>query len=317
MKKKGGYDHKLFLGNKCELVPHINAYLQAGADLFLVRKQRTPLFEAPLAFSGNKPIDGGHLLFTADQKAEFLAHEPQAAPYFRPWYGSDELISGQPRYFLWLGDCSSDELKSLPLCCERRERVRQYRLSSTNLQTQAMAATPTKFHVTCLPQTYALIIPQTSTGKRDYLPIAFIDPTCLASNLVVIVPGATCYHFSILGSHLSMLWTKAVGNTLGAGCRYTIDPVYLNFPWPEHPEPDLVAALTQAGQDILAVRAQHGTNLETLYNPKTMPQDLKAAHERCERLVHQAYGLPPESNEQEVLARLYELHRAKVLSQQN
>lgn len=65
------------------------------------------------------------------------------------------------------------------------------------------------------------------------------------------------------------------------------------------------------------MRAQHGTNLETLYNPKTMPQDLKEAHERCERLVHQAYGLPTESNEQEVLARLYELHRAKVLSQQN
>ncbi len=143
----------------------------------------------------------------------------------------------------------------------------------------------------------------------------FIDPSIFASNLVVVVPGATCYHFSILGSHLNMLWTKTVGNTLGEGCRYTLNPVYSNFPWPENPKPKLVHELEQAGQAILTVRAAHaGQSLGTLYDPKSMPDDLKAAHEACERLVLQAYGLSAEATDAEVIERLCALHQAKVAS---
>lgn len=288
--------------------------MQPSADFFPL-KQKTPLFPAPSAYSGNKPIDDGNYLFTLKQKENFLQREPQAAPYFHPWYGSDELITSTPRYCLWLGDTSDTELIHLPLCRERIERVREYRLNSTSEDTRKKADKPTRFHVECFPNTDSLIIPQTFSGNRHYLPLMFIDPSIFASNLVVIVPGATLYHFSILGSHLNMLWIKMVGNTLGEGCRYTLNPVYSNFPWPENPKPELVHALEQAGQAILAVRAAHaGQSLGALYDPKSMPDDLKAAHEACERLVLQAYGLSTEATDDEVIERLCALHRAKVAS---
>lgn len=300
--------------NKVLTVPHINAYLQPSADLFPLN-QKTPLFPAPSAYSGNKPIDDGNYLFTLEQKDDFLAREPQAAPYFHQWYGSKEMTESKPRYCLWLGDTSAAELEHLPLCRERIEHVRESRQNSKNKDTRKWADKPTHFHVECFPTTDSLIIPQTSTGNRHYLPIMFIDPSIFASNLVVVVPGATCYHFSILGSHLNMLWTKTVGNTLGEGCRYTLNPVYSNFPWPENPKPELVHELEQAGEAILTVRAAHaGQSLGELYDPKSMPDDLKAAHESCERLVLQAYGLSAEATDAEVIERLCALHRAKVAS---
>lgn len=300
--------------NKVLTVPHINAYLQPSADLFPLN-QKTPLFPAPSAYSGNKPIDDGNYLFTLEQKDDFLAREPQAAPYFHQWYGSKEMTESKPRYCLWLGDTSAAELEHLPLCRERIEHVRESRQNSKNKDTRKWADKPTRFHVECFPTTDSLIIPQTSTGNRHYLPIMFIDPSIFASNLVVVVPGATCYHFSILGSHLNMLWTKTVGNTLGEGCRYTLNPVYSNFPWPENPKPELVHELEQAGEAILTVRAAHaGQSLGELYDPKSMPDDLKAAHESCERLVLQAYGLSAEATDAEVIERLCALHRAKVAS---
>jgi hypothetical protein len=61
---------------------------------------------------GNKPIDGGHYLFTEEEKEEFLAKEPKAAPYFRRWLGADEFLNGYHRYCLWLGDCPPSELRA-------------------------------------------------------------------------------------------------------------------------------------------------------------------------------------------------------------
>lgn len=242
---------------------------------------------------------------------DFLQREPQAQPYFHPWYGSKELVSSQPRYCLWLGDCLPQELAQMPLCQERSLKVQEFRLSSSDQGTRNLAKTPTRFHVEVFPTTKSLIIPQTSTSNRAYLPLMFIDPNTFASNLVVIVPGATLYHFSILTSHLNMLWTQAVGNTLGTGCRYTIDPVYINFPWPQQPKPELVTALEQSGQAILDARAAYpDKSLDYLYHPKTMPQELKDAFINNERLVHQAYGLEPHASDAEVLSRLHELHRA-------
>jgi hypothetical protein len=65
---------------------------------------------------GNKPIDGGNYLFKEDEKEEFIKKEPAAAKYFKLWYGSDEFINSQPRYCLWLGDCTPNEIRQMPEC---------------------------------------------------------------------------------------------------------------------------------------------------------------------------------------------------------
>lgn len=112
---------------------------------------------------GNKPIDGGHYLFTPDEKREFLRTEPGAEQFFKRWYGSREFLNGVERWCRWLGDASSGELAKLPESRKLIQTVRDYRLNSTSKGTVKLAETPTRFHVENMPGTRALVIPESSS----------------------------------------------------------------------------------------------------------------------------------------------------------
>ena len=88
-------------------VKNINPYLVDAANTILTNRRR-PLCDIPEIGIGNKPIDGGNYLFTAEEKDEFLLKEPAAAPYFRRWLGAHEFLNGYHRYCLWLGDASPE-----------------------------------------------------------------------------------------------------------------------------------------------------------------------------------------------------------------
>lgn len=76
---------------------NINPYLVDGPDVVLPRRSK-PLCDVPEIGIGNKPIDGGHYLFTPEEKKAFLKLEPAAKPYFRRWIGATEFINGIERW---------------------------------------------------------------------------------------------------------------------------------------------------------------------------------------------------------------------------
>lgn len=45
---------------------------------------------------GNKPADGGNLIFTKDEKDEFLGREPKAKRWMHTLIGGTELINNKP-----------------------------------------------------------------------------------------------------------------------------------------------------------------------------------------------------------------------------
>ena len=144
--------HRLFDGDKEQEVEHINAYLIPAPDIF-VGSRNKPLCDIPGIGIGNKPIDGGNYLFTEEEMHDFIKLEPDAVRYFHPWYGAQEFINRQPRYCLWLGDCSPAELRRMPHCLKRVEAVRQLRLASKSEGTVKLADRPTRFHVENMPKT--------------------------------------------------------------------------------------------------------------------------------------------------------------------
>ena len=75
-----------------------------------MESRKKPLCEVPEIGIGNKPIDDGNYLFTEAERDAFIKQEPEAAKYFRPWYGAQEFIHNKPRYCLWLGDSSLADL---------------------------------------------------------------------------------------------------------------------------------------------------------------------------------------------------------------
>ena len=313
-----GFSHKdekpkellIYDNDKITKAGHINAYLMDAPDVFVSSRQQS-ICDIPSIGIGNKPIDGGNYLFTKEEMEEFIKVEPKSAQYFKPWYGSEEFIHQKPRYCLWLGGCSPAELRQMPHCMKRIEAVREMRLASNSAGTRKLADRPTRFHVENMPDTNYIIVPKVSSEKRRYVPMGFMSPNVLASDLVFVIPDATLYHFGILESNVHMAWMRAVCGRLETRYRYSKDVVYNNFPWPI-PTEEQKAKIELTAQAILDARALYpDSSLADLYDELTMPVELRKAHQDNDRAVMQAYGFPVKSTftESQCVAELFKLYK--------
>lgn len=288
---------------------HINPYLVDAPDTFIYSRSKA-LCNVPAIGIGNKPIDGGNYLFKKEEMDEFIKKEPKSASYFHLWYGSEEFIHQKPRYCLWLGDCSPKEINEMPLCKQRVENVRLLRLASKSAGTRRLADRPTRFHVENMPNGDSIIIPSVSSEKRRYVPMGFIHKGTFASNLVLLVPNATPYHFGILESNVHMAWMRVVCGRLEMRYRYSKDVVYNNFPWPS-PTAEQAEKIATTAQGILDARSHYpDSSLADLYNPNLMPYDLLEAHRANDRAVMAAYGFATRMTETECVSRLFDLYSA-------
>jgi hypothetical protein len=292
---------------------NINPYLVDAPDL-VIHRRSTPLCAVPEIGIGNKPIDGGHYLFNQQERDEFLQKEPAAAPYFRRWLGADEFLNGYERWCLWLGDCSPNLLKQMPESLKLIEAVRRYRLESISGPTRKLADTPTRFHVENMPNEEFLLIPSVSSERRRYIPIGFMPPTVIASNLCLIIPDATIFHFGILSSAMHMAWVRSVCGRLKSDYRYSAGIVYNNFPWPQGITDKQKQAIEAAAQGVLEVRAHYpDASLAALYDPLTTPPDLVKAHRKLDAAVDAAYARRKFTGDRDRLAFLFELYQ-QILS---
>lgn len=177
----------------------INAYLSDAPDAFIWNRNK-PICDVPKIGIGNKPIDGGFYLFADEEKTDFLNKEPGAESYFHRWIGSREFLHGESRWCLYLGDAAFAELKELPRCRERIEAVREYRLASKSAPTRKLADRPAHFHVENMPKGNSIVVPKVSSERRRYIPMGFVGPETLCSDLVFLIPNASLYHFGVLQS---------------------------------------------------------------------------------------------------------------------
>lgn len=288
---------------------NINPYLVDAPDVVLPRRSK-PLCDAPEIGIGNKPIDGGHYLFTTEEKAAFLKLEPGAKPFFRRWLGADEFINGYERWCLWLGHATPSELRALPEAMKRVQAVKQTRLASNSAPTRKLANEPTRFHVEFMPSNPYLVIPEVSSERREYIPIGYLNPTTLASNKLRLLPDATPFEFGILMSRMHMAWTRYTCGRLKSDYQYSINIVYNNYPWPQNPSDKQREAIETAAQAVLDVRASfQGQTLADLYDPDVMPAELRKAHDKLDKAVDAAYGYKGGKDDAARVAFLFGLYQ--------
>lgn len=299
---------KLFTSDSCKLVSHINPYLVDGDDI-LIETRNIPLCNVPMIGIGNKPIDNGFYLFTEEEKLDFLSREPLSQKYFKSWVGAEEFLKNKKRYCLWLGDCSEQDLLSMPECMKRVESVRSFRLSSKSEGTRKIAAKPTRFHVENMPRGRFIVIPEVSSGSRKYIPMGYMDDEVLCSNKLRLMPDATLYHFGVLESIVHMSWMRTIGGYFGPSYQYSVNIVYNNFPWCTTTD-ELKANIEQTAQEIINARNNHSDkSLSDLYDPIKMPDDLKAAHDANDKAVMDAYGFSYDMTEPEIVAELMKMYQ--------
>ncbi len=162
------------------------------------------------------------------------------------------------------------------------------------------------------------MVPAVSSEKRKYVPLGYLSSSVIPSNLASFVPSATLYHFGVLTSSVHMAWMRAVAGRLKSDYRYSANIVYNNFPWPDNPVNPVNPVkdkISQTAKAILDARARYPeSSLADLYDPLTMPPDLRAAHEANDRAVLAAYGLKPDTPEPEIVAHLFGLYAAMTAS---
>lgn len=271
------------------IVENINPYLVNAPD-FLISTRSLPL-SAPKRMSwGNKPVDGGNLLLSDEEKKSLEIQDPRLKPFIRPLIAAKEFLHNGKRWCLWLVEAEPLALNSIRIIRDRIERVRAVRLASVDEGARKLADFPSLFRDTNTPLRF-ILIPAHSSENREYIPMGFFSNGEIAHNSCQIIPNGELYDFGILESAMHMTWVRYVCGRLESRYRYSKDIVYNNFPWPDKPTEKQVAAVEQAAQAVLDARAAHPeSSLADLYDPVAMPPDLRRAHQALDKAVDAAYG---------------------------
>ncbi len=280
----------------------------------VIHRQRSRSDSLPAIRVGTKPVDGGRYLFNSEERTAFLDNEPNAAPLLRPFLGSAEFISGKERWILHVSGESPTTLRSMPAVMERIHAVAHFRTHEAGSLGRKLADAPTEYHVTLVPEREFLVIPETSSSQRAYVPIGWLSPPTIPSNTLLVVENATLWQFAILTSAMHMAWLRYTGGRLGNGYRYS-SVVYNTFPLPPVGD-DALAELEPLARAVLDARAaEPGATLADLYDALAMPANLRRAHRALDRAVDRLYrraGFGSERERVEHLLGLYERQAAPL-----
>jgi hypothetical protein len=149
------------------------------------------------------------------------------------------------------------------------------------------------------------------------VPIGWIEPPTIPSDLVFVLQNGYIFHFAILTSSMHMAWLRYIGGRLESRYRYSAGLVYNTFPWPQADrlQKQKVEVLAQA---IVDARANYpDATLADLYDPDTMPPDLRKAHKTLDAAVDKLYrpaGFTSDRERVEHLFTLYEKLTAPALA---
>lgn len=311
-------------GASVTTVNNICPYLVEGPDVVLTARGK-PVCNVPPIVFGSMPNDGGHLLLDTKQRDELLAAQPDAARFLRRFVGAEEFLNGVERWCLWLRGVDSMEYTRMPAVMDRVRAVIGHRERSKRQTTKNLAGTPAEFGEIRQPDCKYLLIPSVSSERRKYIPIGFMRPEIVASNLVLLVPGAELYHFGVLSSAMHMAWVRRVAGRLESRYRYSNRIVYNNFPWPQEPGAKRIARVEEAAQQVLDLRVQFGDGragflpaktrkaesacLAELYGRVTMPAPLFRAHAALDKAVDRCYRLQPFDTDRHRVEFLFVLYQ--------
>ncbi len=281
----------------------INGYLADGA-MIAIERRKSPLGPLPEMAFGSMPRDGGGLILSASERAEMLSSDPTAERYV----GSSEVINGGERYCLWITDREAATAREMPSVGGRLRRVADERADSKAASTAAFAAQPHRFVQISYKPTDAIVVPSVSSERRQYIPVGYVGPETVVSNLAYAVYDAQPWLFALLTSRMHMTWTRAVGGKMKTDFRYSNTIVYNNFPVP--PLSDATKEkLTVAALRVLDVREYHcEQTLAELYDPDKMPQDLRDAHAAIDTLVDSIYSKKRYETDEQRLSDLFAMY---------
>ena len=296
----------LFSKDKILTTDSISPYLCAGSRI-IVQKQSNPPAGLPKMCFGCMPYDNGNLLFNEYEKDDFLAKYPDYTRLVKRIYGSDEFINDKKKYCLWIDDKDLDFALQNPEIARRIERTKDFRMSSVDASGRKLALHAHQFREHPV-LSECIIIPRVSSENREYIPIGHLEKDNIVSDSAFAIYNAPLWLFGILTSKMHMAWVKTVGGRLKTDYRYSAQLCYNTFPFPEISK-ERKTELKELAQTVIDMRNQnYFITLGEMYNPETMPDELKEAHHNLDLAVERCYRPEPFTSDEERLECLFKLY---------
>jgi hypothetical protein len=291
---------------------NISPYLIEGNDTTLTSRTN-PICDVPKMSKGSQPTDDGNLIIEEVDRQQFLAENPGAEKYLRPFLCAEEYLHSVPRWCLWLVDASPSDIRTIPGIKKRLEAVREFRLASKKEATRRGASEPGLFTEIRQPKSRYIVIPRHSSETRRYIPFGYFEPEYIVADSCSSVPDASIFHFGIISSAIHMAWVRQVCGRIKSDFRYSNKIVYNNYPWPVNATDKHRAVVEEKAQTVLAAREPHlpprgMSTLADLYDPLSMPPELVKAHAELDRAVEKCYRPEPFHSDRERVEHLFSLY---------
>jgi len=299
---------KLFDGDTVKDVSNIGPYLIDMPNV-IVQKQIARSDGLPVMDYGNKPSDGGNLIFEDRADVDRLVREhPEASYLVRRYVGSQEFVRSTARYCLWIDDNELSLALTVPPVAERLARVGALRKASKGKQSNDNANTPHRFVYAPHKEGIALIVPRVTSENRPYLPCGFVDGETVVADTAAVAYNVPTWVLAIVASRLHQQWIATVCVRLRTDYRYSNTLGWNTFPVPLLTEQNKTD-LTRCAENILLAREAHfPATIADLYDPENMPENLRHAHDRNDETLERIYIGRRFKNDTERLEKLFELY---------
>jgi len=301
----------LYSNDKYVISNNINPYLVSASNSFIQARQDS-ISKFPIMIKGCSPGDGGNLILTIAERETLLKKYPEANTLIKKYVGADEFMNGGLRYCLWIDSNQISFANSIPEINLRLSKCREFRLSSKKAATVKKATTPYFFDERKYTESDSIIVPQTGSERRIYLPVGFLNSDTIVSNAARIVYNAKPYLFGVLSSKMHIIWVKAVAGRLKMDMQYSNTLCYNTFPFPQIPDKQK-QELEKHTYNIISERERHyQKTLAELYDPDKMPEGLREAHRQNDLAVERCYRSRPFESDEERLEYLFKLYEQMI-----
>lgn len=308
-----GFYGKKYIYNESKkiIAKNISPYLTQSSNL-IVRSRANSISNLPKMVSGLKAGDNGNLTLNEQEKKELLKNNPNAKKFIKKYIGANDFLNNINRYCIWVTDQDVEIAYSIPQFAERFEKLKRFRLKSKKKATQKKAEFPYKFDESNFQDFDSIIIPQTTSEKREYIPIGFLSSEYVISNGARAIFNAEPWIFGVITSKLHNVWIQTVAGRLETRIQYSNTLCYNTFPFPVINQKQK----EQINLHVFAVLEERekysGKTLAQLYDPDKMPKGLKEAHHQLDLAIERCYRLKPFESDTERLEYLFKEYEKMI-----
>jgi hypothetical protein len=296
-------------------VSNINAYLVEG-DNIIVHSKRKPISDFPKMSYGNQSLDDGYLLLSQKGKEDLIADDKRIEKFIRPFVGSQEFINDINRWCIWIEDDQLERALNIPEIRNRVNLVKEFR-ENGGQSAQSRADVPHRFATRRQASKSQLVIPLTSSQRRNYIPIGFLGSKYIISQTAQVIYEPKPYLMGVISSKMHMAWLKAVAGRLKQDYRYSSRLCYNTFPFPAIDSSQKEEIKIKVMELIQERERYSEKNLAYLYDPDKMPEGLKNIHDELDQIIDSCYKEEPFISDKKRLKHLFKRYKEMIAEEEN